>query len=136
VTTSPGVSVDHLRLEMVRPSGKGSGQEIELCLKNSVGTAIMTFMLPENIAHALKAAEHEWHIMMSPSGLIEVYGGEEPPQRLVSMGLDELIEQSLVPDMLEDEVDLKGQLIVLRSKLEKALAFVDQTILSLPSQKG
>jgi hypothetical protein len=111
-------------------------QEVELHLIDSVGAAIITFRLPEKIAHALKADRQEWQITMSPSGLLEVYGGEEPPRRLVSMGLDELIRQSLAPDMLEDEADLKGQLIVLRSKLEKALAFVDQTILSLPPQKG
>ncbi len=132
----PLVSFDHLCLELVRPTGKGSGKVIELHLRDLVGTTIMTFRLPEKIAHALKADKQEWQITMSPSGFLEVYGGEEPPRRLVSMGLDELITQSLVPDMLEDEADLKEQLAVLRNKLEKALALVDQTILSLPEQKG
>ena len=132
----PSVSFDHLRLELVRPSGEGSRQEIELQLIDSVGVAIMTFMLPENIAHALKADRQEWQITMSPSGIVEVYDSEETPRRIVGMGLDELITQSLVPDMLEDEAGLKGQLVILRNKLKKALALIDQKILSLPEQKG
>jgi hypothetical protein len=136
VTASPRVSVDHLRLELVHSSGEGSRQEIELHLIDSVGVAIMTFMLPENIAHALKADRQEWQITMSPSGLVEVYDVEKPPRQPVSMELDELIKQSLTPDMLEDEAGLKRQLAVLRIKLEKALALVDQTILSLPKQKN
>ena len=132
----PLVSLDHLRLELVRPSGEGLRQEIELHLMDSVGTAIMTFRLPENIAHALKADKQELQITMAPSGLLEVYNGEDTPQRLLNMELDELIALSLVPDMLEDEAGLKEQLAALRNRLEKALVLVDQTILSLPEQKG
>lgn len=132
----PLVSFDHLCLELVRPTEKGSGKDIELHLRDSVGTTIMIFRLPEKIANALKADKQEWQITMSPSGFLEVDGGEETPRRLVSMGLDELITQSLAPDMLEDEIRLKEQLAALRKRLEKALVFVDQTILSLPEQEG
>lgn len=131
----PLMSFDRLCLELVRISGEGVGHEIELHLMDSAGTAIMTFRLPKVIARALTADEKECEIIMSPSGLVEVYNGEVLPQRLVSMGLDELIQQSLVPDMLEDEADIKAQLTALRHKLANALALADQAILSLPEQE-
>ena len=40
-------------------------------------------------------------------------------------------KQNLTPDMLEDEPDLRVQLIALKRKLTASLALVDQTLATL-----
>ena len=121
----------HLRLELVPRVADDEGQSFELNLMGAIGTVIMTFALPENISRELAANDEEWQIIMSPSGSVEVYNDDNPPQRRLKIALDELIGQNLTPDMLEDEPDLRVQLIALKRKLTASLALVDQTLVTL-----
>jgi hypothetical protein len=121
----------HLRLELVPRVADDEGQSFELNLMGAIGTVIMTFALPGNISRELAANDEEWQIIMSPSGSVEVYNDDNPPQRRLKIALDELIGQNLTPDMLEDEPDLRVQLIALKRKLTASLALVDQTLATL-----
>ena len=107
MTVRPPMLINHLRLEVVPKTVDHDDHGFELRLMDAADTAIMTFALPESIARALAASHDDWQIIMSPSGSVEVYNDEDPPQRLLKIGLDELIRQNLTPDMLEDEPDLK-----------------------------
>jgi hypothetical protein len=131
VTVRPPMSINHLRLEVVPRAVDDDDQGFELRLMDATDSAIMTFTLPEDIARALAATPEDWQIIMSPSGSVEMYNDDEPPRRLLKIGLDELIRQNLTPDMLEDEQDLSAQLASLRHKLTAALALVDQTLAEL-----
>jgi hypothetical protein len=131
VTVRPPMSINHLRLEVVPRAVDDDDQGFELRLMDAADTTIMTFTLPEDIARALAATADDWPIMMSPNGSVETYNDEDPPRRLLKIGLDELIRQNLTPDMLEDEPNLIAQLASLRHKLAASLALVDQTLASL-----
>jgi len=135
VTVRPPMSVNHLRLE-VAPKAADNDQGFELRLIDAADTAIMTFTMPERIARALAATSVDWQIILSPSGGVELYIDDDPPKRLLKIGLDELIRQNLTPDMLEDEPDLKTQLVELRRKLTASLAIVDQTLADLNNQQS
>jgi hypothetical protein len=128
VTARPPISVTHLRLEVVPKAVDDDVHGFELRLVDGADAAIMTFTLPESIARALAASHEESQIIMSPSGSVELYSDDDPPRRHLKIGLDELIRQNLAPDMLEDEPDLKTQLVELRRKLMASLAIVDQTL--------
>jgi hypothetical protein len=130
VTVRPPMSINHLRLEVV-PRAADNDQGFELRLMDAADTAIMSFTLPEIITHAMTAEHWDWQIVMSPSGSVELYNHDDPPRCLLKTGLDELIRQNLTPDMLEDEPDLKTQLIELRRKLTASVAIVDQTLVDL-----
>ncbi len=43
----------------------------------------------------------------------------------------ELVKEGIAPEMLEDELDVKGRLATLRQRLTDALALVDQTLSNL-----
>jgi hypothetical protein len=131
VTVRPPISISHLRLEVVSKAVDDDDHGFELRLVEGADTAIMTFTLPESIARALAATHDDLEIILSPSGSVELYNDDEPPRRLLKIGLDELIRQNLTPDMLEDEPDLSAQLASLRHKLTAALALVDQTLADL-----
>jgi hypothetical protein len=131
VTTRPLMSINHLRLELVRMLPDDQSQCIELRLMDASGTAMMSFKLPGEIARTFTADEEEWQITMSPSGLLEVYDSRDLPQRRFRIELDELIKQSLSPDMLESEPDKLIQLTELKRKLTESLDAVDQTISNL-----
>jgi hypothetical protein len=127
----PPISISHLRLEVVPKAVDDDDHGFELRLVDGADTAIMTFTLPENIARALAASHQDSQVIMSPSGGVELYNYDDPPLRLLKIGLDELIRQNLTPDMLEDEPDLSAQLASLRHKLTASLALVDQRLADL-----
>jgi hypothetical protein len=131
VTERPPMSISQLRLEVVPRAVDKDDHGFELRLVDEADTAVMTFTLPENIARALAATHDDLEIIISPSGSVELYIDDDPPRRLLKIKLDELIRQNLTPDMLEDEPNLKTQLIELRRKLTASLAIVDQTLADL-----
>lgn len=136
MTVRPPMSISHLRLEMVPKAVDDDDHGFELRLVDGADTAIMTFTLPESIARALAASHQDSQIIMSPSGGVELYNDDDPPQRFLNIELDELIRQNLTPDMLEDEPDLKTQLVELRRKLTASLAIVDQTLAILDKDRS
>ena len=48
-----------------------------------------------------------------------------------STDIYELVKEGIAPEMLEDELDVKGLLATLRQRLTDALALVDQTLTNL-----
>lgn len=128
MTVRPPISISHLRLEVVPKAVDDNDHGFELRLVDEAHTSIMTLTLPESIARVLAASHEDTQIIMSPSGSVELYNDDDPPQRLLKIELDELITHNLTPDMLEDESDLKTQLVELRRKLMASLAIVDQTL--------
>ncbi len=125
------MSADHYRLELIKTLPDDQSQGVNLRLVNEDGTAIMTFKLPDDIVRALTSSEEDCLLTMSPSGSVELYSDDDPPRQLLKIGLDELIQENLTPDMLEDEPNLKAQLTALRQKLMVSLAVVDQTLADL-----
>jgi hypothetical protein len=47
----------------------------------------------------------------------------------------ELVKEGIAPEMLEDELDVKNRLAILRERLTDALALVDQTLSNLDKQQ-
>ena len=125
------LSADHFRLELVWTLVDGQSQGLNLNLVNEAGVATMTFSLPADIVRALTVNEEECLLAMSPRGSIVVYDGDEKPRRHWEIGLDEFIRQNLIPEMLEDEPNLREQLHELRRKLADSLAMVDKTLADL-----
>jgi len=52
-----------------------------------------------------------------------------PPSRTTD--IYELVKEGIAPEMLEDELDVKNRLTILRERLTDALALVDQTLSNL-----
>jgi hypothetical protein len=53
----------------------------------------------------------------------------------VTTDILELVRQGLAPEMLEDELDVKERLTILRNRLTDALALVDHTLINLDMEQ-
>jgi hypothetical protein len=135
LTTRPEVSVDCLRLEVFRVHGEDNSDGIELRLMNENGLSIMALKLPESAIQAITKIGASWHFTMSPNGSLTIYCDDEVTTRRQGIGLDELIQQSLAPDMLEDEPQVLAELKELKRKLTASLAIVDSAISALPQDE-
>ena len=136
MTSRPLISVDHLRLDLVRTSDDDLSDGFELCLMDSEGGVVMAFNLPPEITQAIAAHHLDWQIAMSPSGLLQVCNDDGPPQRLAIVGLDQVIRESLSPEMLADEPNLREQLLTLKLRLSESLALVDQPLIDLDESES
>jgi len=96
VTSRPLVTVDHLRFELNRKPAGDLDDDLELRLRDSEGTVFVTFNLPPEITAAISAAKADLDIAMSPSGVLQVFSDETPPQRQANVTLDDLVRESLV----------------------------------------
>lgn len=53
-----------------------------------------------------------------------------------STDIYELVKDGIAPEMLEDELDVKNRLTILRKRLTDALALVDQTLATLDKDQS
>ena len=128
MTTHPEASVDHLRLEVLRVRGELDSDGVELRLIDATGSSIMALKLPETAIDAIAKIGICWQFTMSPNGSLAIYSDNEVPTRQHGLGLDELVQQSLAPDMLEDEPHLQIQLEELKRRLTDSLAIVNRAL--------
>ena len=72
-------------------------------------------------------------ISMAPDGALSVQfdGNEEVLLPDTNLEIDRLVERSLTPAMLEDEINVKQMLQTLRSRLANSLDLVDAAIAHL-----
>jgi hypothetical protein len=106
----------------------------EVQLADDSGAIIMNLRLPAKLVESAVINSLRPAISMAPGGELSVQfeGIEEGPIPIAGLTIDQLIEQSLTPIMLEDEPEIEKMLQTLRGRLLLALDVVDTALTHLP----
>ena len=97
------------------------------------GTLSFQLGLSADLIASVVLAKSNLDVAMSPDGIIRIYADCIPTDTAIGAAdnLDDLIKQSIIPQMLEDEPDAAAMLQILRKRLITSLAAIDEAISNL-----
>jgi hypothetical protein len=102
-------------------------------IQDAAGSIVFELRLPAALVESVAFSSAGLKIAMSPDGMISVV--DDRPEGISGIdngiSIDALIEQSVVPAMLEDEIDAERQLDDLRDRLTRALLVVSAAKIGL-----
>lgn len=114
-----------------------SADAVVLELTDSSGTALASVSIPSETLDELLRPYISTVAELQIDGTISMETEfstalSTPP---TETDLLQLVSRALAPEMLEDELDVKGQLAILRKRLTDALALVDHTLATLDKEQ-
>lgn len=118
----------HLRFSAVAGAVPGLGVAYYVAsIQDAAGLTVLELRLPAALVESVVIDHAAPMIAMSPNGMISVVDDLLETSSKIGNGIsvDALIERSVVPEMLEDEIDADRQLDELRDRLKSALLVID-----------
>ena len=100
---------------------------------DQAGNTILSLIVPAATLEPAVLGHAELFISLSPSGEVTISGDRATSDKLNSakINIEELIKQSIVPQMLEDEPDASSMLHILKKRLMASLVVVEKSISKL-----
>lgn len=110
----------------------GLGSPIAFELVDALGSTLTTVSVPSETIEAFLRPHLSIFAELRLDGSVSFdseFFALFPPAKTTD--IYELVKEGIAPEMLEDELDVKGRLATLRQRLTDALALVDQTLSNL-----